>query len=329
MGNMVRWGILSTARIGRAFVAGVGLTADSCVQAVASREWTRASEWAKEYGIPRAFGSYAEMLESGEVDAVYNPLPNSLHCEWTIRALEAGLPVLCEKPFAANADEARQMAEASRRTGKLVAEAFMYRFHPLYDLLLETLNTGVIGDTVALRVTQNFLMTDRDTNIRASAELAGGATMDIGCYCINFCRRIVGEEPARAFAFERRSTVDDTLMGSLEFPGGVVAQFQVSMETNPYSRAEILGSQGMLILETPFFPGRNDTGFILRCGNDDEHIPVPGVDCYALEVEDFVRALRNNEPPRWPVDDAIRNMAVIDACYRSAREGRAVEVEGS
>jgi predicted dehydrogenase len=324
---MIRWGILSTARINHAFLGGVGLCGDCCVQAVASREWTRANEYAKEHGIPRAFGTYEDLLSSGEVDAIYNPLPNSMHCEWTIKALEAGLPVLCEKPFASNVDEARQMAEASKRSGKLLAEAFMYRYHPVYDRILEVIHSNAIGQIVAIRVTQNFHMKDWATNIRASRELAGGATMDVGCYCINFCRRIVGVEPERVFAFERRGEVDNTLSGSLEFPDGTLAQFQVSMETNGYSRAEILGTQGLILMDQPFFPGRNDTSFTLRRGTDDEVIRVSGVDCYALEVQDFVRALRANEPTRWPVEDAINNMAVIDACYRSAREGTAITLE--
>jgi predicted dehydrogenase len=325
---MIRWGILGAARIGRAFVQGVGRTTDGCVQAVASREWTRANEWAKENGVPRAFGSYDELLASGEVDAIYNPLPNNLHCEWTVKALEAGLPVLCEKPFAVNAEEARQMAEASRRTGKLLAEAFMYRYHPVYDRMLELIRDGAIGEVVALRAAQAFYMTDRPTNIRASVELAGGAVMDIGCYCINFCRRIAGAEPSRAFAFERRDGVDFTLLGSLEFPTGVLGQFSVSMETNGYSRGEILGTKGMIITEQPFFPGRNDTEFVLRRGTEDETVRVTGVDCYGLEAEDFMRAMKSGKPTRWPVEDAVRNMAVIDAVYQSAREGCAVAVAG-
>ncbi|MDX9973237.1 MAG: Gfo/Idh/MocA family oxidoreductase [FCB group bacterium] len=327
MSSTVRWGILSTAHINRAFLGGAALCADCRVHAVSSREWTRANEYAKEHGIPRAFGSYEELLRSGEVDAIYNPLPNSMHCEWTIRALEAGLHVLCEKPFAVTADEARQMAEASKRTGKLLAEAFMYRYHPIYDRILETIKAGGIGQIVAIRVTQNFLMRDWATNIRASGELAGGATMDVGCYCINFCRRILGEEPARAFAFERRGNVDNTLSGSLEFPGGAIAQFQVSMETNGYARAEIMGTAGLILMDQPFFPGYNDTQFTLRRGTEDEVVTVPGANCYAMEIQDFAEAMRSNRPTRWPVDDAIKNMAVIDACYQAAKEGRAVAVE--
>lgn len=326
MSGMVRWGILGTARINRAFIEGVGLSTESCVQAIASREWTRANEWAKNFGVPRAFGSYDELIHSGEVDAIYNPLPNSMHCEWTIRALEAGLPVLCEKPFAANAAQARDMVATSRRTGVLLAEAFMYRYHPIYDHVMERVTSGDLGDLVSIRVSQCFCMTDRSTNIRASAELAGGAVMDVGCYCINFCRRVTGEEPVRAIAFERRTTVDDTFMGTLAFPGGTLAQFEVSMESQGRSRAEIAGTKGLIVMDKPFFPGREDTHFTIRRGDSEEIVRVPGVDCYHLEVKDFVHAMQTGRDTRWPAEDAILNMAVIDAVYAAAKQGRAVDV---
>jgi len=328
MTRPVRWGILSTANIGRALIRGIGMSASSCVQAVASREWTRASEWAKEHGLPRAFGSYEGLLRSGEVDAIYNPLPNSLHAEWTIKALEAGLPVLCEKPFAVSAGQAEKMVAVAKRTGKLLAEAFMYRFHPMYDHILERLNEGVIGKVTSIRSCFAFRLSDR-RNIRASAELAGGSLMDVGCYCVNLARRIAGCEPARAHAFERRTTVDDTLFGTLEFPNGILCHFESSIENHPRSCAEIVGTEGMILIENPWFPGEESARFVLRRGDHEEIIHTPGANGYQLEVEDFVNAYRTHQPLRWPPEDAIANMAVIDALYASVREGRAVEVGAS
>lgn len=325
MTSPVRWGILSTANIGRALVRGIGMTASSCVQAVASREWTRANEWAKEQGIPRAFGSYEDLLRAGEVDAIYIPLPNSLHAEWTIKALEAGLPVLCEKPFAVNAGEGREMIAAAKRTGVLLAEAFMYRFHPVYDQIIERINEGAIGQVTSIRSCFTFRLSDR-RNIRASAELAGGSLMDVGCYCVNLARRIAGCEPARAHAFERRTTVDDTFFGALEFPNGILCQFESSIESHPRSRAEIVGTEGMILIEHPWFPGEDSAQFILRKGDREEIVRTPGANCYQSEVEDFVKAYRTHQPLRWPPEDAVANMAVLDALYASAREGRAVEV---
>jgi xylose dehydrogenase (NAD/NADP) len=328
MTRPVRWGILSTANIGRALIRGIGMSASSCVQAVASREWTRANEWAKEHGLPRAFGSYEALLRSDEVDAIYNPLPNSLHAEWTIKALEAGLPVLCEKPFAVNAGEAEEMAAAAKRTGKLLAEAFMYRFHPMYDHILERLNEGAIGKVTSIRSCFTFQLKDRG-NIRASSELVGGSLMDVGCYCVNLARRIAGCEPVRAHAFERRTTVDDTLLGTLEFPNGILCHFESSIENHPRSCAEIAGTEGMILIEKPWFPGEENARFVLRRGDREELIQTPGADCYQLEVEDFVNAYRTHRPLRWPPEDAIANMAVIDALYASVREGRVAEVGAS
>jgi predicted dehydrogenase len=325
MSQPVRWGILSTANIGRSLIRGIGMSASSCVQAVASREWTRASEWAKEHGIPRVFGSYDELLASGEIDAIYVPLPNSLHAEWTIKALERGIPVLCEKPFAVDAAQARKMVDASKRTGMLLAEGFMYRFHPIYDHVLDLIGDGAIGDVISIRSLFTFRLRDR-SNIRASMELAGGALMDVGCYCVNLARRIAGCEPLRAHAFERRTTVDDTLFGALEFPNGVLSQFESSIENYGRSRAEITGTEGMIILDRPWFPGEDQAKFMLQRGDQVEEIVTPGANCYHLEVEDFVRAYRTCQPPHWGPEDAVANMAVIDALYASARKGVAMPV---
>jgi D-xylose 1-dehydrogenase (NADP+, D-xylono-1,5-lactone-forming) len=326
MASEIRWGILSTARIGKALLKGISLHDGSCIQAVASREQTRAGEWAKEHGIPRAFGSYEAMLQSGEIDAVYNPLPNGMHKEWTIKALEAGLPVLCEKPFTVTAAEAREVAAVSKRTGVPVVEAFMYRFHPLYDRVTELIKNGEIGEVVGIRSAFSFNLADR-SNIRWSGELAGGALMDVGCYCVNMSRRIAGGEPTRAIAVERRSSVDGTLVGILEFPAGIIATFECSMERVGRAFAEIEGTKGCIELPSPWFPGEDKAEIRLRRDGDDRTISVPGADSYHIEVADFVQTCRTRKPPRWPIEDAIANMAVIDALYRSARDGVAAEVE--
>lgn len=321
----IRWGVLSTANIGRRFVHAVGNSATSCVQAVASRDWTRASEWAQELGIPRAFGSYDELIHSKEIDALYISLPNSLHAEWTIKALEAGVPVLCEKPFTVNADQAREVAAVARRTGVLAVEAFMYRFHPVYDRILGLLEEGAIGEVISLSSAFAFRLSDR-ANIRASAELAGGALMDVGCYCVNVSRRMAGCEPVRVQAFERRTTVDDTLMGALVFPNGILAQFECSIENNYHTRLEITGTQGAIILDSPWIPGETETHFVLRREKHEEIITTPGADPYQLEAEDFVAACRRERSPRWGLDDVIANMTVIDALYASTRNNAAVMV---
>lgn len=326
MTRPIRWGILSTANIGRAFARGVGLSRSSCIQAVGSRAWTRASEWAREQGVPRAFGSYEELLTCSEVDAIYNPLPNSLHAEWTIRALEAGKPVLCEKPFAVNAAEARQIVAASKRTGQLVAEAFMYRFHPVYDRVLGLIEEGAIGKVVSIYSAFTFLLSNR-ANIRTSAELAGGALMDVGCYCVNLSRRIAGCEPAGVHAFERRSTIDDTMMGILEFPNGILAQFECSIENHGHSRAEITGTDGAIIMRSPWFPGEEEAQLTLRQRGKEQIVTTPGANTYQLEADDFAAALTKQAPLRWGPEDAVANMAVIDGLYASARAAASADTD--
>jgi len=325
MSSQVRWGILSTAHISRALIKAIGLSDGSCIQAVASREYTRAYEWAKEHGIPRVFGSYDEMLHSGEIDAIYNPLPNSMHAEWTVKSLEAGLPVLCEKPFTVDAAEGREVAAVAKRKGLLVAEAFMYRYHPMYDEVLARIASGVIGQVVSIRSTFAFRLTDR-SNIRASGELKGGALMDVGCYCVNLARRIAGCEPSRAHAFERRTTVDDTLWGSLEFPNGIVSQFECSIESHHRTWAEITGTEGAILIPNPWFPGEEQAQFTIKHGDREETVRTAGANTYRLEVEDFAHAFRAHESVRWPIEDAVANMAVIDALYTSARKGAVVSI---
>ena len=325
MSSTIRWGILSTAKIGRKLIRGIGTSTGNCVQAVASREWTRASEFAKECGVPRAFGSYEDMLGSGEINAVYNPLPNSMHLEWTIKALEAGLPVLCEKPFALNAEEARQIAAAAKQANRPVAEAFMYRFHPIYQHILDTIAEGRIGKVMMVRSAFTFRLPNR-SNIRWSPVLGGGALMDIGCYCVNIARLITGAEPVRAEAIQRHDGVDGTTIGVLEFPGRVLSHFECSFEQHARAYAEIEGTDGVIVLPKPWFPGEQTAEFVIKYDDREERIAVPGADTYQLEVEDFGDACTTRRAPRWTIDDAIANMAVLDALSLSAKEGHAVEV---
>jgi len=323
--SSLRWGILSTARIGKSVMRGIGMSNACCMQAVASRDKSRAIEWAKENGIPRAFGSYDELLHSGEVDAIYNPLPNSMHAEWTIRALEAGLPVLCEKPFTANAAEARKVVQAARSKHLPVAEAFMYRYHPVYDRVRALIDEGAVGDIVTIRSTFSFPLDDPN-DIRLKPELAGGALMDVGCYCVNFARMMARCEPVCASAFVRQGAVDKTVIACLEFPNKLLAYFECSFETHVRMRAVIEGTGGTLILPSPWFPGEDRADIILRHGDQETREHTPGADTYQLEVEDFVNACRTRQPTRWPAEDAIANMAVIDAIHLSAKERCPVKV---
>ena len=327
MADKLRWGILGAANIATEFVRAVKTSRISRVEAVASRDRSKARAWAESQGVPLSFGSYGELLKSGAVDLIYNPLPNRLHAEWTIRALEAGLPVLCEKPFTVDRAEALAVAKAAKKAGLHAAEAFMYRHHPIYDKVFEVLRSGMIGPVVSISSVFTFFLDDRN-EIAASAELAGGALMDVGCYCVHLSRWDAGREPVRVAAMERRSSVDDQMMGLLDFPGGILARFETGIASAERHGAEISGTAGSIVLERPWHPGEKEARLIVRRWDQpDEVIAAPGANPYLLQADEFAAVCSGKQKPRWTVDDAIANMAVIDALYASAREGRIVEME--
>jgi len=323
----LRWGILGTATIAETVVPAIGRSGSSEVGAVASRDYVRARSWADGIGIPVAHGSYQEMLDSGDIDVVYNPLPNALHAPWTIRALEAGYPVLCEKPFALNAAEAKGVSEVSRRTGLPVAEAFMYRFHPLFEKVLHLLDGGAIGSLVSINSYFSFFEDDR-SGIVASAKLGGGALMDVGCYCVNFSRMISRAEPIRVSAMQVGDHVDDALVGQMKFSNGVLAQFETSIASAERHGAQLCGTSGTIEIPDPWIPGVHETRILIRrWGQPDEVIPIPGADTYCLEIEDFAAALSTDHDPRWSIDDAVANMTVMDALFESIRSGRQISLD--
>lgn len=323
----LRWGILGTASIADRIVAAIAKARCGTVRAVASRDGARARDWAAPRNIPLSFGTYEALLRSGEVDVVYNPLPNRLHAEWTIRALEAGLPVLCEKPFASSAAEARAVADVARRTGLPVVEAFMYRYHPLWDAVVNAVRDGMVGEPTSFVGCFTFRLDDPES-ISASPGLAGGALMDVGCYAVHAARLVARSEPVRAFAFERRDRVDESLRGLLEFPGGLIASIECSIESHERHRVEISGTAGSLVVDRPWFPGEDASSFVLHREIEGEPrlVACPGDDPYRGQVLDFARAVVTRHVPRWGVEDAVANMAAIDALYAAAALGRAVDV---
>ena len=321
----LRWGILGCASIATTLIPAIRAVPGNRVEAVASRSPDRARAFADAWGIPRAFGAYDDLLASPHVDVIYNPLPNALHATWTIRALEAGKPVLCEKPLTVNATEARQVAAVAARTGVPVAEAVMYRHHPLYRELAARLADGLIGDLVAAAARFTFALDDR-SQIPAAAALGGGALLDVGTYPVTLLRLAFGAEPTRVTAHGRFSEVDDTVVGLLQFPGGATGTLEVSIEAEERQSAELTGTKGAIFLDRPWFPGTDGAGFRLLRGGSETFVSVPGGDGYALEVADLAEAVRTGRPPRWSLDDAVATMTVLDALRTSAREGRAVDV---
>jgi|WetSurMetagenome_2_1015567.scaffolds.fasta_scaffold214334_2 D-xylose 1-dehydrogenase (NADP+, D-xylono-1,5-lactone-forming) len=314
MTDKFKWGILGCANISRTIIDAMKLAKNGTVHAIASRDIKKAQEWQQLYGIEKACGSYIELLEMGGINAVYIPVPNSMHAEWCLKAIERGIPVLCEKPFALNAEQSLIVAEASSKSEIPVAEAFMYRFHPLYDKVLNVIAQGKIGklSTIFSRFT---FMLDDPASICANPELGGGALMDVGCYCVNLSRLITGCEPVRAASYSIGNKVDETMTGMMEFPDGILAHFETGISSFERHYAEIAGTEGAIIINSPWFPGEKEGSFILRTNSGDEIITTPGANCYTLELEDFMNAVINNRPPRWNAEDAVKNMAVIDTLY--------------
>lgn len=320
--DKIRWGILSTANIGKiAVIPAIQHSRNGEVTAVASRQHDIASEFAGGLGIPKAYGSYEELLRDPEVDALYIPLPNSMHKEWTVKALNAGKHVLCEKPLALNAAECMEMDAAAKANERKLMEAFMYRFHPRMETAIDMVQNGEIGELSLLDSSFNFQLRTM-TNIRRNPELGGGALMDVGCYCVNSIRTLLGRQPvgvtARAVWID--TGVDDQLSGILDFGNGVQAHFDCGFVTPRREHLIAGGSTGWMELPHAFLPGTNDVDILLSKASDgDKVISIEGADEYQRMVEHFSDCILNNSEVRYPVTEAADNMRVIEALLRSAR----------
>ncbi len=322
--DKLRWGILSTANIGReAVIPAIKAASNGTVVAVASRDVQHARDVATELAIPQHYGSYEELLADGGIDAVYIPLPNSLHLEWTIKAAKAGKHILCEKPLALNAAECSEMTAAAEQCGVLLMEAFMYRFHPQLAKVRELVDQGVIGDVRLLHSAFTFRLTN-PANIRLQRELGGGSLMDVGCYCVNVSRTLFGAEPVevQAFASWSASGVDEQMVGVLRFADGRYAQFDSALTLARREAYQVVGTDGVLDVPVAFLPGINDTLIYQnRGGRNEQRYTVSGVDEYRLMVEHFGDAVLMQRPLRYLAAEAACNMRVIEALYRSAHNG--------
>jgi predicted dehydrogenase len=316
----VKLGLLSTARINDAILRGATLTDAAEVVAVGSRDPERAKAYAQEHGIPRAHGSYEELLADPEVDAIYNSLPNALHVEWSTRALEAGKHVLCEKPLDRSPAEVERLFDVAERQGLLVMEAFMYRHHPQTHALRELVVSGGIGELRQIRAVFSFMLTEPE-NVRLRPELAGGALMDVGCYCVSGSRLLAGE-PDVVFGRQvvGETGIDVRFDGVLHFPGDVLAQFYCAFDLPPASGLEAVGSERSVLVREPW----NCRDPHLEVGRT--RIAVPDVDRYQLELENFAAAIRGEAEPLLGRDDAVAQARVIDALYRSAASGATVSL---
>jgi predicted dehydrogenase len=335
----VRWGVLGASRFAlMAAIPGMKRAPLVDLRALASRSLAKATQAATSAGVARAYGSYEELLADAEIEAIYNPLPNNLHVPWSIKAARAGKHVLCEKPIAMSAAEAEQLAEVQRQTGKIVAEAFMVRYHPQWDKVVELIRGGRIGDVRAVQIAFSYSNSDV-ANIRNQKDAGGGALYDIGCYAINIARLVFEAEPRRVASVCDRDpgTGCDRLTSAiLDFDGGQ-ATFVVGTQHVRHQGVHLFGSKGHVEVEIPFNAPHDrpctisvDEGpttssdFTIQQTSADraEHLAIPPANHYTVQGQAFSEAIRGGKPVRNDMRSAVANMRVIDAVFRAAESGR-------
>ncbi|HUG34704.1 MAG TPA: Gfo/Idh/MocA family oxidoreductase [Anaerolineales bacterium] len=327
MSKILNWGILSTARINRALIQPLQVSKRNELLAVASRSQETADAYAMEQKIPRAYGSYEALLVDPDIDVIYNPLPNHLHAEWTIKAVEVGKHVLCEKPLALSVDEVDAIHAAARKHGRVVAEAFMYRHHPQMLKVQELVRGGSLGMLKIIRGSFSFVLT-REGDVRLNPEWGGGSIWDVGCYPISFARAVVGEEPVEVFGWQvtGETGIDETFVGQMRFDRGIHAQFDSSFAIPEHSFVEIVGTEGTLNIPRPFKPEIDEKIYLTR-GMNTETIKIKGQELYIGEVEDMADAILLGHDPRISLNDSRANVGVITALIESARAGIPVRLD--
>lgn len=327
----LHWGILGTGNIARQFVEGVAHAHRGRVLAVASRDPRTAGDFAAQFNLDRSYGSYDALLDDPAVEAVYVSLPNSLHHEWTIKALQAGKHVLCEKPIAASAQQAQEMFDTAQRCGRVLMEGFMYRCHPLTQRVLEAVRSGAIGPVRLIRTSFCFRARQTQGNIRFSAALAGGSLMDVGCYCLSLSRLVAGCEPDQAHAtgHVHESGVDGYAAGALRFPNGILASFACGISVQCDNAAYICGEEGYIKVPVPWKPPVNQARYLIAALPPPRQDPGPRVPApprefevdahlplYALEADDFAAAVFDGAAPAVSMQDSIGNMRLLDELRR-------------
>jgi len=326
--NKVRWGLLSTANINRKLIPAIRASEQGELVAVASRDPDKARAYAAEWDIPQAFGSYQAMLDSGQVDAIYNSLPNHLHAEWSIRAMQAGVHVLCEKPFAVTLDEVDRMIDASRQTGRVLTEAFMYRHHPQTKIVGDWVRAGKLGEVTVVRGVFNFAIAGRE-DVRLIPEFGGGSLWDVGVYPMSFAQYVFGGLPEEVSGLQwlGDTGVDETFVGQMRYPGGGLAQVACSFRTPFHIHVEIIGTLGRINLTRPFTA--LDDGRSLTFHPDEgkaQEIPVPEKELYIGEVEDMHAAILEHAAPYLTLQETRNHVRTVLALYQSAQLNRPVRI---
>jgi predicted dehydrogenase len=325
---MVRWGLLGTAHVNRRLIPAMRAARRSTLVAVASRDAARVRDYAREWDIPTAHASYDALLRDPSVDAVYLPLPNALHVEWTLRALDAGKHVLCEKPLALAAEDVDRVAAVALARDLVVAEAFMFRHEPLLQRVLDLVAEGAIGPVSFIASGFTYEQTRAD-DVRLVPALGGGSLWDVGCYAVNVVRVVAGREPVEAFGWAELgpSGVDECFSGLLRFPGGITAAVHSSFRSRRGAWLEIVGRGGTLRVADPFRPGVRAAIDVLRTGEEPDAVVVDGSPALFVRlVEDFVAAVVGGRTPVVTLADSRGNAAALSALHASSRAGRSVAV---
>ena len=320
--NPVRWGVLGAAKIGaRAVIPAIAEASNATLVAVASRDLPRAQALVADYPGARALASYEALLQDDEIEAVYIPLPNSMHVAWTIRALEASKHVLCEKPLGITSDEVRRIRAASQLASRWAMEAFMYRFHPQIRWTLEQLAAGRIGEVRLVRSSFVFDLHNRPGDIRLQGVLGGGSLMDVGCYPLNFCRAVFGGPPREVAArviIPPGSEVEMTMGAVLDFGDGRMGMIDSSFSLPRAFYAEVVGERGRIFLPGPYTPGRAESVVRVVVGDETVERQFAGIDQYTLEVESFSANIRQGTPPFISLEDSLEQAESIERIYAAA-----------
>jgi D-xylose 1-dehydrogenase (NADP+, D-xylono-1,5-lactone-forming) len=325
MERKLRWGILGCANIAvKSVIPGIQQSQYNEVVAIASRDIVKSKQTAEKLRIPQAYGSYEELLADSSIDAVYIPLPNHLHKEWTIQAARHGKHVLCEKPIALDSESAAAMAAECEKNHVQLAEAFMYAHHPRYSMLKEQLDGGVIGELRAIHGEFTFNNAQDASNVRYRRDWGGGSIYDVGCYPIHAARILLGNEPeavtVHAFFSQIHDEVDMMASGLIEFPNSIGLTFQCGMWAEGKNTLVIIGSEGRIEVPAAFVPNADaSSNFFIIKGDERIEIQAPRVNQYAVQADDFAAMILKGEASKLPLDDSVRNMRVIDACLKSAR----------
>ena len=320
----MRLGIVSTADINRKVIPGAQASEKIELVAVASRDQARAEEYARTWGIERAYGSYEAMLEDPDVDAVYISLPNTMHREWSIRSVEAGKHVICEKPFSKRPEDVEAAFDAADRAGRLLTEAFMYRHNPQTARLTELVRGGAIGELRIVRSAFSYALYDTE-NIRLRTDVEGGSLMDVGCYCVSGSRLLAGE-PESVFgqAYIGPSGTDWVFTGAMRFAGDVHALFDCGTSLSERDELEAIGTEGSLFLDDPWHC--HEPVIELRRGGDVERIELEPIDSYRLELENLADAIADDAPLLLGREDAVGQARAIEALFRSAESGTSTQL---